>query len=523
MLVSLCAVLSTFATVALQSDQAKAASSRDAPAWPDDLRIDGTVVVASDEGLRPSLEVLCDAVEESGGRWGALVFGEVDDTVLGMVVEFGGEVLGGIGSSRLGDEELAGLFVLSPSAGEVTSAFDAQRELLQRCRAILAEGGVVGAVGAAGEALGAHWLDEAGEAHAGLGLVPDALIDAGGGSAEQMRAAQDALAGVVAVRLEEGAGFVLRGRRARAVGAGGFWLELAESDHFPRRLEPYEPGGGRPPVADWTAWRRDARERTRDDFPAFDPPEPVVPSGTLFLVGGGGVPDEVLTRMVELAGGAESSFVYVPCTEAEEVTREPGFVRTLRDAGAGSATWIHTKDRTKADGDEEILGKLHEATGLWFGGGRQWNFVDSWHDTEAHQLMRDVLARGGVIGGSSAGASIQASYLARGDPLGNLNIIAPGYERGLGFLEGVAVDQHFAERDRFADMTELMEAHPQLLGIGIDESTALIVQGSVGEVCGRGNVHFYDWRAGKPDGDKDHVSLASGERYELRERRVLGR
>ena len=60
---------------------------------------------------------------------------------------------------------------------------------------------------------------------------------------------------------------------------------------------------------------------------------------------------------------------------------------------------------------EKYLDVLNRATGIWFGGGRQWNFVDAYHDTEALKLMHQVLDKGGVIMGSSAGASIQAEYL----------------------------------------------------------------------------------------------------------------
>ena len=137
--------------------------------------------------------------------------------------------------------------------------------------------------------------------------------------------------------------------------------------------------------------------------------------------------------------------------------------------GVKHATYLHTKDRNKANSDEEFLEPLREATGLYFGGGRQWNFSDSYYGTKAHELMKDVLKRGGVIMGSSAGASIQGRYLARATPIGNSKIVAFGYERGgLGFLDGVAIDQHFTQRNRFKDMSGLMDRYPQLLGIGID-------------------------------------------------------
>jgi cyanophycinase-like exopeptidase len=126
-----------------------------------------------------------------------------------------------------------------------------------------------------------------------------------------------------------------------------------------------------------------------------------------------------------------------------------------------------------------------------------------------------------VIGGSSAGASIQAEYMCRGSPLGNLDIMSEGYERGLGFLPGVAVDQHFTQRNRHKDMTALMKTYPQLLGIGIDESTAIIVTGSVAEVMGKNNVHFYDRNKPVEDGKPDYEKLEAGDRYDLKARKLL--
>ena len=170
---------------------------------------------------------------------------------------------------------------------------------------------------------------------------------------------------------------------------------------------------------------------------------------------------------------------------------------------------------------KEFLDALREATGIWFGGGRQWRFVDAYEGTRAHALMHDVLKRGGVIAGSSAGATIQGDYLCRGGVFDNFDMMYEGYERGLGFLKGVGIDQHFAERKRFADMTAFVKTHPQMLGIGIDETTAIIVKGSVADVVGAGKVHFYDARRKVAEGQPDHESLGAGEKYELKERKRL--
>ena len=234
------------------------------------------------------------------------------------------------------------------------------------------------------------------------------------------------------------------------------------------------------------------------------------------------MPQGLLERFIEAAGGPDAPIVYVPCEAAEVIATEPSFVRSLKNAGAKNVTWIHTKDRNTADKDDKFLAPLKDAKGVWFGGGRQWNLVDSYMDTQAHELMRAVLQRGGAIGGSSAGASIQAEFLARCDPLGNVAIIAPGYLRGLGFLPGAAVDQHFTQRGRHKDMTSLMLAYPQLLGIGIDEATAIIVRRTTAEVDGRGQVFFYDYSKGKPTGETDYTALKSGEKYDLAKRTKIG-
>jgi cyanophycinase len=139
--------------------------------------------------------------------------------------------------------------------------------------------------------------------------------------------------------------------------------------------------------------------------------------------------------------------------------------------------------------------------------------------------MKEVLKRGGVIGGSSAGASIQGSYLARATPIDNVRIMAPGYERGgLGFLLGVAIDQHFTQRNRHPDLRSLVRTYPQLLGIGIDETTAIVVQGSRAEVVGRGSVFFMN--AVQSDGTLDpqsiqEVGVQAGGVYDLKLRRAV--
>jgi cyanophycinase-like exopeptidase len=97
-------------------------------------------------------------------------------------------------------------------------------------------------------------------------------------------------------------------------------------------------------------------------------------------------------------------------------------------------------------------------------------------------------------------------------------MMCEGYERGLCFLPGVAIDQHFSQRKRFPDMTALMKTCPQFLGIGIDEATALIVRGHTAEIMGRGQVHFFDRSKPVENGKPDYVSVKAGEKYDFKAR-----
>jgi len=111
--------------------------------------------------------------------------------------------------------------------------------------------------------------------------------------------------------------------------------------------------------------------------------------------------------------------------------------------------------------------------------------------------------------------------MCRANPVANFDIMAPGYERGLGFIRGVAIDQHFSQRGRQKDMTKLVNRYPQLLGIGIDESTALVVQKSRAEIIGSGKVYFYDRNEPVIPGDDDYLAFGDGEAFDLAERRFI--
>jgi cyanophycinase len=319
--------------------------------------------------------------------------------------------------------------------------------------------------------------------------------------------------GYVGLAVGEQSAVVIRGRLLRVAGDSPVTLVWAAGAGHPVARQDAKADA----VFDLFQLRRAAANRAaKDPFPPAKPMEPVVEKGSLVIVGGGGAGPDIWKRFIELAGGPDAPIVVIPTSLDDPIPKTPAEVAILRRYGAKHVEVLHTRSRTEAD-DPKFSEALTKAKGVWFGGGRQWRFVDSYEGTLTEKRIHEVLARGGAIGGSSAGASIQSEYMPRGHPLGNTVMAAEGYERGFGFLPGCAVDQHFFARKRTAHMTELMKEYPQYLGIGIDEGTAIVVTGSTAEVIGRTKVAFYDTRK-KPAGEKDYEEVKVGERYDLKKR-----
>ena len=212
------------------------------------------------------------------------------------------------------------------------------------------------------------------------------------------------------------------------------------------------------------------------------------PRGTLLIVGGGAM-GGLWDIFLRLSGGKDSEFVVIP-TAAETVEGEDAVLGLLRARGAVRVTQLHTRDRATAD-SEAFCAPLRSARAVWITGGRQWRLSDAYLGTRVQRELEALLARGGVIGGSSAGATIQGSYLVRGSPRDNRIMMSPGHEEGFGFLRGSAIDQHVDTRGRDEDLRPVLRAHPALLGVGLDEATAIIVRGDEAEVAGRGRARFF--------------------------------
>ncbi len=241
--------------------------------------------------------------------------------------------------------------------------------------------------------------------------------------------------------------------------------------------------------------------------------------GSLVIVGGAMRDPAIRERFVELAGGAAARIVVVPTAGGREVYDDSNCgVGSWREMGVASVTCLHTLDPAEAD-REAFYRPVTEATAVWFNGGRQWRIADSFLGTRTEEEFRRVLQRGGVIGGSSAGATIQGSYLARGDTRGN-TIMMGDHEVGFGYLKNTAIDQHVLRRNRHFDLIEIIEARPELLGIGIDENTAIVVQGDKFEVIGASYVLIYDNTKTVGDGGK-FFFIPSGGQYNLATREAF--
>lgn len=243
-------------------------------------------------------------------------------------------------------------------------------------------------------------------------------------------------------------------------------------------------------------------------------------SGALLLAGGAVRSSEIFSRFLELAGGSDALIVVIPTAGgATDYDQECECAKPFRDLGAGNVTILHTYDRSRAD-SEDFVRPLREAGGVWFSGGRQWRLVDAYDDTLVEEELWGVLERGGIIGGSSAGATIQGSYLARGDT-GTNTIMMGDHQVGFGFLKNAAVDQHVLRRNRHYDVLEIVQAHPDLLGIGLDEDTAIVVTGNTFEVIGSSYVLISDYS--RPlDSGAPFYFLAPGDVFDLSTRLPVG-
>jgi cyanophycinase len=200
------------------------------------------------------------------------------------------------------------------------------------------------------------------------------------------------------------------------------------------------------------------------------------PKGHLVLIGGGEKPAEAMRKFVELAGGLQALIVAIP-TASKEPDTGSYYVKLFKEEyGCVNVTALEIKSKVDAMRPDyaELAGK---AGGIFFGGGDQIRITNALLGTPVGAAIADSFARGAVIGGTSAGTACQSDPMITGE--GDFKVIrANSVElwKGLGFFRGVVVDQHFIARQRSNRLISVILEHPELLGVGVDEDTAVWVR-----------------------------------------------
>lgn len=254
-------------------------------------------------------------------------------------------------------------------------------------------------------------------------------------------------------------------------------------------------------------------------FPAFSrSAAPPSVKGHLVIIGGGDRTEEIMRRFVELAGGGEKARIIVlpmasgvPDTTGMEQTAE------LKGMGVRNVEWLlFTREQAMSKG---FADRLNGATGIFFSGGDQARITAVVVGTPVQKKLHDLYAGGAVMGGTSAGAAIMSKVMITGNELINkdstdifVSIMKGNVEtiEGVGFLDDVVIDQHFVKRKRLNRLLSVVLEHPGLPGIGIDESTAIVVNpdGSC-DVVGEGTVVVFDPRQATGIHTDKHGNLAA--------------
>ena len=247
--------------------------------------------------------------------------------------------------------------------------------------------------------------------------------------------------------------------------------------------------------------------------------------GPLVIVGGGATPEEATRRFVELAGGADARVVVLPMAGGSEDAAS-GDVADLRRAGVEAEVVFLTREQAA---DPAVRDRFKDVTGIWLSGGQQRDLMAVLHDTPAADAIRERHRAGAVVGGTSAGAAVMSRLMIVGGerrPSNTPSTDTGTYETierdnvltadGLGLLPGAVVDQHFLRRRRHNRLFSVVLEHPELLGVGIDESTALLV-GADGswEVVGDGQVMVLDAREARVTPEDAPALGAAGIRVHL--------
>jgi len=386
---------------------------------------------------------------------------------------------------------------------------------------LLERGGVIGGT-SAGAAVMSKMMIRRGsptaEVGRGFGFLDGAVVDQH--FVRRMR--QDRLLKVVeqhptlvGLGIDEGTALLVQGRRLSVIGESEVRVCFARTESREALVESLRSGD----QVDLGALCRVALTRQQPRMQRLLAP-PQVSEGTLVIVGGDAVPNEATERFVAAAGGTDATIALMSIDGESSETADAELMDRLRRVGVKSVQRVEVTSRQQAD-DPKLAALLKMTGGIWLCGARPDSFVESCLGTGAEQLCRDVLRRGGVIGGTAAGGMMQGDYLLNASPVPTKRALMDGYDRGFGFFPGVAIAQNWQKGETPSEFTQFQQENPQVVVLGIEESTALIVHGHAMEVVGKNQVAVLN---GASDSAPSKSSvLQAGDRYDFKGRVRVGR
>lgn len=215
--------------------------------------------------------------------------------------------------------------------------------------------------------------------------------------------------------------------------------------------------------------------------------------GHLVLIGGGVKPPEAMRKFVELAGGPHSPIIIIPTASGEPDA--PEYYEKLFREGYGCTDVLSLRIKSPADARKpEFVAAAARARGVFFGGGDQIRILNALAGSPVLEKIREGHAGGAVIGGNSAGTACQSAIMITGE--GDFTVIQSRSVEtweGLGFLRGIVVDQHFVARQRLNRLISVILEHPDQLGVGVDEDTAIWIRpDDTFQVMGARSVMVFD-------------------------------
>lgn len=216
--------------------------------------------------------------------------------------------------------------------------------------------------------------------------------------------------------------------------------------------------------------------------------------GHMVIVGGGNMRGTEIVPTFKQLAGENTKLVIIPTAKPDNKLK-PMFnnlasIQRWIDAGFTEIHILHTRSKEVAN-QESFYKTLKTAGAVWITGGRQWRLAQAYLGTKVQEEIYNVYKRGGVIGGSSAGASIFGSFLVRGSSKHGNKVMIGDYKQGFGYLPNMAIDQHVIERNRQYDMLKVLPKNPGLRAIGIDKNTALIISEESARVIGESVILQY--------------------------------